>query len=198
MTNIPSSASDTWSDAERLQADLRSYHRALDTDVVDRLIAYKRLVLACRDQGRKVIFAGNGASAAISSHAAVDFTKAAGVRGVNFNEADLITCFGNDFGYEQWMARAIEYYADPGDVITLISSSGKSPNVLRAAEYARQRQLTVVTLTGFDANNPLRQLGDLELWVDSRSYNVVETTHQTWLLLVCDLIAATAPRGGTA
>ena len=62
----------------------------------------------------KIILAGNGGSAAISSHVAVDFTKAAGVRAVNFNEADLITCFANDFGYEEWLSKAIEYYVTKG------------------------------------------------------------------------------------
>ena len=75
-----------------------------------------------------------------------------------------------------------------GDVVVLISSSGRSLNVIRAAEHARGRGLTVVTLTGFAPDNPLRHMGDLSLWVDSRSYNVVESVHQIWLLMVCDLI----------
>jgi D-sedoheptulose 7-phosphate isomerase len=140
--------------------------------------------------GRKVILAGNGASAAIASHVAVDLTKCSGIRAVNFNEADLITCLANDYGYENWMARAIEFYGDPGDVAVLISSSGASKNVVTAAPAARARGLRVVTLTGFAADNPLRALGDLNLWVDSRSYNVVETTHQSWLLGVVDCLAA--------
>ena len=61
-----------------------------------------------------------------------------------------------------------------------------------AAEYARQRELKLVTFTGFAATNPLRQLGDLNLWVDSRAYNIVEMTHQIWLLAVCDLIIGAA------
>ena len=56
--------------------------------------------------GKKVIIAGNGGSAAMASHVAVDFTKAAGIRAINFNEADLITCFSNDYGYEHWVAQA--------------------------------------------------------------------------------------------
>ena len=89
----------------------------------------------------KIILAGNGGSAAISSHVAVDFTKAAGVRAVNFNEADLITCFANDFGYEEWLSKAIEYYALQKDLIILISSSGKSANMVSAAKKCRQMEL---------------------------------------------------------
>src|SRR6185436_15692354 len=98
-------------------------------------------------------------------------TKTAGIRAVNFNEADLITCFANDHGYEHWMAKAIEYYADPVDLLVLISSSGRSPNVINAASCARARGMGVLTLSGFDAGNPLRSLGDVNLWVDSHAYN---------------------------
>jgi len=129
---------------------------------------------------------GNGGSAAIASHVAVDLTKAARVRAINFNEADLITCLGNDYGYENWMAKALEFYSDPGDVAVIISSSGQSQNVVTGAKAARELGLQVVTLSGFQATNPLRKLGDLNLWVNSATYNVVETTHQSWLLAVID------------
>lgn len=155
---------------------------------VDQLDALCHTLTGARERGRKVILAGNGASAVIASHVAVDLTKGAGIRAVNFNEADLITCFGNDYGYEHWIARAIEFYADPGDVAILISSSGRSPNVLNAAMCARARGLGVVTLSGFDADNPLRALGDLNLWVNSHRYNIVETTHQSWMLAAGDHI----------
>lgn len=138
----------------------------------------------------KVIVAGNGGSAATASHVAVDLTKAAGVRSVTFNESDLITCFGNDYGYEHWLARAVEFYGDPADVLVLISSSGRSPNILNAAAKASDLGMKVVTLSGFDAANPLRSAGDLNLWVDSHSYNIVETVHQAWLVAAVDHIAA--------
>ena len=144
-----------------------------------------------REKGRKVILVGNGGSAAIASHVAVDLTKTARVRAINFNEADLITCFGNDYGYENWMAKALEFYGDSGDVAVIISSSGQSQNVVIGANAARDIGLHVVTLSGFRANNPLRMLGDLNLWVNSESYNVVETTHQSWLLAVIDRLVET-------
>lgn len=141
-------------------------------------------------RSRKVIVAGNGGSAAIASHVSVDLTKAARVRSTCFNEPDLITCFANDYGYENWLAQAVEAYGDEGDVAILISSSGKSANIVNAARSAKRRGLTVVTLSGFDASNPLRVIGDHNLWVNSSDYNVVETVHQTWLLACVDRIAA--------
>ncbi len=155
----------------------------------DRLVELKNLILSTRREERKLIIAGNGGSAAIASHCAVDFTKQAGVRCINFNEADLITCLANDFGYEWWLQRAISFYGDPGDTVILISSSGKSPNIINAARYSVENGMHVVTFSGFAEDNILRKLGHINLWVDSSSYNVVEMTHHIWLLAVCDMIS---------
>ena len=162
------------------------------SDVRLQLIELKDLIQAARDAGRKVIIAGNGGSAAIAGHCAVDFTKNAGIRCINFNEVDLITCFANDYGYERWLEKALEFYADRGDILILISSSGKSPNMVNAARYACANGLNVVTFTGFSEDNSLKKLGVLNLWVDSHAYNIVEMTHQIWLLAVCDLIIGSA------
>ena len=141
--------------------------------------------------GKKVIVVGNGGSAAMASHVAVDFTKAAGIRAINFNEADLITCFANDYGYENWVAKALEAYADKGDLVILISSSGKSQNILNAAEKANEMGLSVITVSGFLMDNPLRKLGDLNLWVESTEYNIVEMTHHVWLVAIIDYLIKT-------
>ena len=137
---------------------------------------------------KKIIIAGNGGSAAMASHVAVDFTKAAGIRAVNFNEADLVTCFANGYGYEHWVEKALEAYADPGDLAILISSSGKSQNILNATEKAKEMGLPVITISGFLTDNPLRKLGDLNLWVDSTEYNIVEMTHHVWLVSIIDYL----------
>ena len=73
-----------------------------------------------------------------------------------------------------------------------ISSSGKSENMVNAANYARKNQISVVTFTGFDINNPLKAIGDINFWVDSKAYNIVEMIHQIWLLSVCDSIIGKA------
>jgi D-sedoheptulose 7-phosphate isomerase len=167
---------------ERYRASL------FQTEVFAQLLELKDLLMATQGSGKKVICAGNGGSAAIASHCAVDFTKTARIRCINFNEADLITCFANDYGYENWVEKALEFYADRGDLIILISSSGKSPNMVNAARFVGGKGLRLVTFSGFEGNNPLRALGQLNFWVDSRAYNIIEMTHQIWLLAVCDLI----------
>jgi len=111
------------------------------------------------------------------------------VSAITFNDADLITCFANDYGYENWVEKGIEFYSAPDDVAVLISSSGKSENILRGAKKAKERGLKVLTFSGFNPNNPLRQIGNINFWVDSKEYNIVEMTHQAWLLGIVDKIA---------
>lgn len=138
--------------------------------------------------GGKVILVGNGGSAAMAAHVSVDLTKAAGIRAITFNEADLLTCFANDYGYENWVTEALKAYADPQDLVILISSSGKSPNITNGAKQARAMGLGIVTLSGFGADNPLRKLGDVNLYCNSTAYNVVEMTHHVWLLAAVDKV----------
>ena len=124
----------------------------------------------------------------MASHVTVDFTKAARMRAVNFNEADLLTCFANDYGYEHWVAQALKFYADEGDLVILISSSGKSLNIINGAKQARKMGVSILTLSGFRFDNPLRTMGDVNLWVDSTEYNIVEMTHHVWLLAIIDYL----------
>lgn len=156
------------------------------------LIAFRDLILQVREKGNKLLFAGNGASASIASHARVDFTKQGKCRSLDFNEPNLITAFANDYGFEHFMARATEFFADDGDVLVLISVSGTSPNCVRAAEYARSRGMKVVSFTGKKADNPLRQLSDIGFWLDSAAYNVVECTHMLWMCTVVDMVVGQA------
>ena len=157
--------------------------------VLESIIKIKNLVLKAKQTNSRILIFGNGGSAAIASHVSVDMTKNIKVKAMNFNEADLITCFSNDYGYEKWIEKAIEFYGSKGDILILISSSGKSKNMLNACKAARRKKIQkIITFTGHKKNNPLSKLGDINLWVDSNIYNHVENTHQIWLLAVCDLI----------
>jgi len=152
------------------------------------LEAAVKILMKVSAGGGKVIIAGNGGSAAMASHTAVDLTKNAQVRSINFNESDLITCFANDFGYEKWIEKSLEYYADPGDSVILISSSGSSINILNAADKAKKMGLKLITFSGFSPDNPLRDKGDLNFYVDSKEYNIVEMSHHIWLVAMVDRI----------
>jgi len=181
------------SDKDFINDYLSRYRKSLfETDLFNEFISLKELLISTKNKGNKVIVAGNGGSAAMASHVAVDFTKQGKIRTVNFNEPDLITCFANDYGYEHWVEKAVEFYGDKGDVLILISSSGNSKNMVNAAKIAKSIGIYVVTFTGFKSNNPLKQEGELNFWLDSKAYNVIENTHQIWLLMVCDLIIGEA------
>ena len=157
--------------------------------IINQLESVSKLIKTVHTIGNNILVFGNGGSAAISSHFSVDLTKNAGLRCTNFNEADLITCFANDYGFERWVEKAVDFYGDEGDLLIVISSSGSSKNMLNAVKAARKGNFkAVVTLSGFDTNNPLGQLGDINLWVDSRAYNFVENIHQVWLLAIVDLL----------
>ena len=158
--------------------------------VFNEIIKIKNLIIKAKKTNSRVLIFGNGGSAAVASHVSVDLTKNIKVKAMNFNEADLITCFSNDYGYEKWIEKAIEFYAEKGDVVILISSSGKSKNMLNACKASRRKKISkIITLTGNKKNNPLSKLGDVNLWVNSNIYNHIENTHQVWLLSVCDLIS---------
>ena len=152
------------------------------------LEALSASILSASSKNKKIIIAGNGGSSSIASHLSVDLTNAANIRAINFNDVGLITCFSNDYGYEKWISRALDSYANPGDLIILISSSGQSKNMLVAAKKARDLGVSISTFTGFNSNNPLRELGDINFWVDSKEYNIVEMTHHVWLLAIVDYI----------
>ncbi|MCP4160219.1 MAG: SIS domain-containing protein [Deltaproteobacteria bacterium] len=147
-----------------------------------------KLIQSISKKNGKIIIAGNGGSSSIASHVSVDLTKNANIRSVNFNEADLITCFANDYGYERWIEKALVSYADSEDLVILISSSGTSKNIINGGKKAKELGLKIITLSGFDANNPLRELGDYNFWLDSNIYNIVELTHSIWLLAIVDHI----------
>lgn len=134
----------------------------------------------------KIMLAGNGGSASIAAHVAVDFVKAAEIRAITFNEANLITCFANDYGYESWIEKCINFYGETKDLVILISSSGRSPNMINAAKACRALAIPLITLTGFSKENPLAELGDINLWVNSNSYNVIEMVHHIWLLAIVE------------
>lgn len=161
---------------------------SFEESVYPELLAFKALCEKVRSSNKKMMFGGNGASSSISSHGAVDFTKQAKVRSMTFNEANLITCFSNDFGYDRWLSKAIEHYGDKGDVVVLISVSGTSENIVEAARYAKENGYSLVTFSGKSPDNTLRKLGDINFFVDSKSYNIVEGIHMMWLTTVVDLV----------
>ena len=139
------------------------------------------------EQGKKVIFIGNGGSAGICSHAAIDYSKNGGIRSLACNDGATLTCLSNDYGYEHVFEKQIEWHAQEGDIVVAISSSGQSQNIIRASQKASEKKCFVVTFSGFEPSNPLRSMGDLNVYLHSREYGFVELGHQIILHAALDL-----------
>ncbi len=152
---------------------------------------YRGIELACatiKKQSRlggRVFFIGNGGSAAIASHMAIDFWKNLKIEALSFSDSSLLTCISNDFGYDYVFAKPIEFFAGRKDTLVSISSSGKSRNILKAVQTARSKGVNVITLSGFNKNNPLRNKGICNFYVPASEYGLVEVGHQ----YVCHYIA---------
>ncbi len=140
--------------------------------------------------GGKLIFIGNGGSAAIAGHMALDFSNRGGLRAICFNDGPLLTCLANDYSYENVFLKAINIYANPEDVLIAISSSGQSENVLRGVDAATKKGCKVITFSGFDKANPLRKLGELNVHVSipRPNYGLVEVSHHIILHFILDYI----------
>lgn len=160
-------------------------------DYDDAVIDVIALIRKQHDQGKKVIFIGNGGSASIASHMAIDFWRNAGVRALTFNDGSLLTCISNDFGYPEVFAKPISCFADEGDILVTISSSGKSENILNAVKAAHDLKAHVITFSGFAPINPLRKLGEYNFYVPSNSFGYVEVAHQLILHTIVDIMMAT-------
>ena len=105
------------------------------------------------------------------------------------SDADQITCFSNDYGYENWISTALKKYASKKDLVILVSSSGNSQNMINAAKFCKNNRIFLITLTGFNKKNKLNPYGNLSLWINSKSYNFVELAHLQILTYLVDKIA---------
>lgn len=155
---------------------------ALDTASMDRAGAVLRTAIANQ---RTIFSCGNGGSCAISNHLLCDFAKGIQtdtsyrphIASLSAN-TELITAIGNDIGYEDVFAYQLRTLAAPEDVLITISSSGDSPNIVRAIEWAKANQIHTIALTGFSGGRSAK-LAEVNVHVPSDNYGVVEDLHQS-------------------
>ena len=139
-----------------------------------------------REEKARVFFIGNGGSAAIAGHMTADYLKNGAMRVCSLYNASVLTCLGNDYGYEFVFSKQLEMMMEKGDLLVAISSSGNSPNIIRAIQTAHELGGMVITLTGFSPENTARMLGDVNLYVPSNSYGMVESLHNLMLQQIVD------------
>lgn len=137
---------------------------------------------------RMVYFVGNGGSAAIASHMTSDFKKNGNMKTGALLDASVITCFGNDFGYEHIYSKQLEQVGSEGDVLVAISSSGNSQDIVNAVSQAHKLGMRVITLSGFKPDNAIKSMGDINVYTAIEHYGIVESVHVTILQQVVDAI----------
>jgi D-sedoheptulose 7-phosphate isomerase len=158
---------------------------------VDRAFAlWREQASRAREAGSYCYFIGNGGSASMASHFATDVAKNGRIPTQVFTDPALLTALGNDLGYENVFAEPLRHRCRPGDLLVAISSSGKSPNVLNGVAAAREKGVFVITLSAMSATNPLRSSGDLNFWIDARTFGNAETGHAMILHHWMDIIVA--------
>lgn len=140
-----------------------------------------------RDRKGIAYVIGNGGSAGIASHFSTDLIKALKIPSATLFDSNIMTCLSNDYGYEEVFSYQLLQIMKSQDLLIAISSSGKSPNIIKAANVALQKGAPCITLSGFQKENPLRTLGDLNFWVDRSDYGLVETVHFILLHSIVDM-----------
>ena len=156
----------------------------VDSNLIEKSV---KIINKIIKQNKRIFIIGNGGSASIASHVSVDFAKVANVPSDTFNNANLITCFANDYGHHNWVKEAIKAYTKQNDILILISSSGTSKNILNAANYCKENRIPFITLSGFKNDNPLFQLGNVNIHVPSNKYNFIEMAHHIILVSIVDI-----------
>ncbi len=144
--------------------------------------------LFLKDEKRSIFFIGNGASATMASHFAADICKNVRIRTQVFTDSALITAISNDNSYSEVYSLPISHYAEPGDMLVAISSSGNSPNIVQGVEAALGKGLEVVTLSGMGETNRIRAMGHLNIYVPANTYGLVETAHAAILHYWTDMM----------
>ena len=138
---------------------------------------------------KTIYLLGNGGSSSIATHVSVDFVRSARIKSLTFNNSNIITCFANDYGHENWMKEAVKAYCSKKDLIILISSSGNSKNIINAAKFCKQKDIDLITFSGFNKNNKLRKMGKINFYINSKNYNFVEMAHHVILVSIVDIFA---------
>lgn len=135
-----------------------------------------------------IILLGNGGSAAITTHMQADLFLRLGARAVSFGDTPCLTALANDYGYREAYQRLVEVWADGNSLMVGVSSSGQSHNILNGVRMAKSKGSVALTFSGFSPQNPLRTLGDLNFYVASQHYGLVEGVHGVLSHTIIDLV----------
>lgn len=142
-----------------------------------------------KQNGNTVFLIGNGGSSGIISHASIDLLNACKIKAFPLTDNSHLTCFANDYGYENVFKEPLETLLTSNDALVAVSSSGSSKNIINAANLAKGKEAFVITFSGFNKNNPLRKIGNYNFWLNSNDYGKVEIGHSLLLHIITDVLS---------
>ncbi|RJP58337.1 MAG: SIS domain-containing protein [Deltaproteobacteria bacterium] len=181
------------SNVEELRATLHSLsardRHGRETDTDSSFAQWKNRTLRVRSGRRTVFLIGNGASASMASHIAADLAKNAHIHTEVFSDLSLITAIANDLSYEEVFAEPLRRRMVTGDMLVAISSSGQSPNIIRAVQEATVSKGFIVTFSAMEPGNMLRLQGNLNYYVPAQTYGMAESCHAAILHYWVDIVA---------
>ena len=155
---------------------------------INELEKYFKLFTKVKKNKSKIMIFGNGAGASIASHVATDFTKNAKVPAMSFDSSTYLTCLSNDYGYDKVVVKTINHFYKKNDLIILLSASGNSANMVKAAKYCNKKSIQYLSISGFSRTNQLNKISKNKIWINSISWNLIEISQLSILLSYVDKI----------
>tara|TARA_B100001989_G_C24390061_1_gene388783 strand:+ start:121 stop:681 length:561 start_codon:yes stop_codon:yes gene_type:complete len=167
---------------------ISEYNTLINNLNLSKILELKKMIIDTKKRKGIVYVFGNGGSLSTANHFAVDMTKNAKVKTISLSNDNLITCFSNDYGFDKWIKKSIEYYVKKPDLVIFLTVSGNSKNIVNALKLCKKKKIKTFSLTGHKNDNLSNKLSNNFLWINSMSYNAVEIIHNIILLTVVDLI----------
>ena len=171
-----------------LKNSITEYKKLITQINLKELENFAKKVIKIKKNKKKILIFGNGAGAAISSHFASDLAKTLKIKALSFDNSAHITCFANDYKFENWILETLKVYADKDDLIILLSASGNSKNIINAAKFCKNKKINFFSLSGFNSKNLLNKNSRNKFHIESDKYNHIEVLQSIILLLTIDYV----------
>lgn len=175
------------------EESIRVKENFIDDTIVDRIIEVSKTIANAFNEGKKLILFGNGGSSTDASHIASEFVNKfkidrPGLPAIALNtDMAVITSIANDYDFSEIFAKQLKSISDEGDIVIAISTSGNSPNVLKAMDVAKKKRLTTIALTGIKGNK-FASKATYSFIVPSDNTPRIQETHITLGHVICQMV----------
>lgn len=163
------------------------YHKGARSNDIEILESINNKMISLCQQKNRIFFLGNGASAAFANHMALDFSKNGKILARSLSDSAMLTALANDYSYESAMTEYLKVEdVTASDLIITVSSSGNSPNIVKALNHCRDNGIQTLALSGLKMDNQSVLLADHSIYVPAKTYGIVECVHQIFLHMILD------------